>query len=90
MLQVGDLDQMDVQPDQRPQVDTMVGVMKVFDLATNQYGSDQEVCSIDKDKLGLAKFTVCPAGQTGEGTLRLYIGRPGIAQDVVTFNFDIR
>jgi ABC-type transport system substrate-binding protein len=90
MLQAGDLDQMDVQPDQRPQVDPFVGVMRIFDLATNQYGPDQEVCSVNQAALGQAKFIPCGAGKTGTNKLRLYIGRPGINQDVVTFNFDIR
>ena len=90
MLQAGDLDQMDVQPDQRPQVDPFVGVMRIFDLAANKYGPDQEVCSVNQAALGQAKFIPCDAGKTGTNKLRLYIGRPGINQDVVTFNFEIR
>jgi ABC-type transport system substrate-binding protein len=90
MLQAGDADFIDVIPDQRPQVDTMVGEMMVFDLANNVYLPAQEVCSIDQSAFGQAKFIVCSAGQTGTGRLRLYIGRPGIGQDIVTFNFNIR
>ncbi len=90
MLQAGDADYIDVMPDQRPQVDPMVGEMRVFDAATNAYLPDQEICSVDTAALGQGKFIPCAAGQTGTARLRLYIGRPGIAQDVVTFNFDIK
>ncbi len=90
MLQAGDADIVDVLPDQRPQVDPLVGEMRVFDVAANAYGAAQEVCSVDQAALGLAKFIPCDAGKTGTGKLRLYIGRPGIAQDVVTFNFAIK
>jgi ABC-type transport system substrate-binding protein len=87
MLQAGDADYVDVLPDQRPQVDPFVGEMRVFDITTNTYLPAVEVCSVDQVKLGLAKFTPCEAGKTGTQPLRLFIGRPGIAQDVVTFNF---
>ncbi len=90
MLQAGDADFIDVLPDQRPQVDPMVGEMYVFDIAANQYKPVQAVCSIDQAALGVPKFIPCEAGKTGTGKLRLYIGRPGISQDVVTYNFTIR
>jgi hypothetical protein len=87
MLQAGDADIVDVLPDQRPQVDPMVGEMQVFDAAANAYAPAQKICSVDQAALGQAKFIACAAGATGTGKLRLYIGRPGIAQDVVTFTF---
>ena len=89
MLQAGDADWVTVNPDQRPQVDNLVGEMKVFDTATNQYGPPQQVCSIDPGQLGLAKFIPCASGETGKGKLRMYIGRPWIAQDVITYNFNM-
>ena len=89
MLQAGDADWVVVNPDQRPQVDNMVGEMMVFDMAANKYGEPVQVCSIDPSKLGLAKFVPCAAGETGKGMLRLYIGRPAIAQDVITYNFNM-
>jgi ABC-type transport system substrate-binding protein len=90
MLQAGDADIADVLPDQRPQVDPFVGVWQVFDLAANKYKPDQDICAVDQAGLGQKKFTPCEAGKTGTGKLRLYIGRPGIVMDVVTFNFDIK
>ena len=90
MLQAGDADFVDVNPDQRPQVDVLVGEMRVFDIATNTYLPAVQICSVDTAALGQAKFIPCAAGATGTGKLRLYIGRPGIAQDTVTFNFQMR
>jgi ABC-type transport system substrate-binding protein len=90
MLKAGDADFVDVNPDQRPQVDVLVGEMRVFDIATNTYLPAQEICSVNTAALGVAKFVPCATGATGTGKLRLYIGRPGIAQDAVLFNFMMR
>src|SRR5574340_287593 len=88
MLQAGDADSIDVSVENRPQVDEFVGVMQVYDMAAGQYGPDQAVCSYDSTKLGVAAFVPCAAGETGNGQpLRLYIGRPGLQQDVILFNF---
>lgn len=88
MLQAGDADTIDVSVENRPQVDEFVGVMQVYDSATNAYGPDQLVCAYDSSKLGVAAFVPCAAGETGNGQpLRLYIGRPGLQQDVILFNF---
>jgi hypothetical protein len=40
--------------------------------------------------LGVARFTACGEGETGlDQPLTLYIGRPGLSQDVILFNFFI-
>lgn len=88
MLQAGDADSIDVSVENRPQVDQFVGVMQVYDPATLAYGPDQTVCAYDSSKLGVEAFTPCTAGETGlNQPLRLYIGRPGLQQDVILFNF---
>jgi hypothetical protein len=63
--------------------------MHVYDPATNTYGPLQQVCGVDTTKLGLAQFTVCPAGQNGKGILTLYIGQPLLQMDVIIYNFNI-
>jgi len=91
MLQAGDADIIDVDPVDRPQVDPLVGEIKVFDLVANEYGPAQELCTFDSTKLGLERFTACGAGETGTGgPLRLYIGRPLLQVDVILFNFNIK
>lgn len=88
MLQAGDADTIDVSVENRPQVDEFVGVMQVYDPATNAYGPEQAVCTYDSAQLGAAAFVPCAEGQTGLAEpLRLYIGRPGLSQDVILFNF---
>jgi len=88
MLQAGDADSMDVSVENRPQLDKLVGVMRVFDSTTFEYGPDTPVCAYNPDELGLAKFTACAAGETGlQQPLRLYMGRPLLQQDVILFNF---
>ena len=88
MLQAGDADSIDVSVENRPQVDPFVGVMRVYDPATNAYGDEVAVCKYDSNQLGQAAFTACGAGETGlNQPLRLYIGRPGLQQDVILFNF---
>jgi hypothetical protein len=69
----------------------MVGVFSVFDIAANAYGPDQQLCKYDGTKLGLAQFTACAEGETGTGgPLHLCIGRPGLYQDVIIYNFAIK
>jgi ABC-type transport system substrate-binding protein len=88
IMQAGDADSMDVPVESRPQVDKFVGVMRVYDPATLEYGPDQAVCAYNQDELGLAKFTPCAEGETGlQQPLRLYYGRPQLQQDVILFNF---
>lgn len=90
MLQAGDADSMDVSVENRPQLDKLVGVMRVYDMTTAEYGPDTSVCAYNPDELALAKFTPCAAGETGlKQPLRLYIGRPLLQQDVILFNFKI-
>jgi ABC-type transport system substrate-binding protein len=87
-LQAGDADSIDVDPSVRVQVDPMVSEMRVFDSATNTYLPSVPVCSVDTQKLGLERFTQCDT--PSDQPLRLYIGRPGLQQDVVLFNFSIK
>jgi len=89
MLQAGDADFADVPVENRPQPDALVAEMRVFDPAANTYGPVQQVCGFDGSKLGVEMFTVCPEGQTSSGPLLLYIGRPGLFQEVITYNFGI-
>ncbi len=88
MLQAGEADIVDVPVEQRAQVDPMVGEMQVYDAATNTYGPTQDVCAVDTDKLGLERFTACTT--KSKQPLHLFIGRPGLSQDVILFNFLIQ
>lgn len=91
MLQQGDADIIFVPAEQRPQVDPLVGEMRVFDLAANVYNEPVAVCAYNEAELGQAKFTACAAGETGlDQPLRLNIGRPQLQQDVLIFNFNIQ
>ncbi len=91
MLQAGDADVVTVNVEDRPQVDPMVGTMRVYDAATNTYGPEQNVCSIDPTVSGPARFTACAGGEAGTGgPLRLYIGRPGLTMNVIIYNFAIK
>jgi len=91
MLQAGDADFATVNVEDRPQADPMVGVMKVYDAATNTYGDEQNVCAIDPTVSGPARFTACAGSEAGTGgPLRLYIGRPGLIMDVIIYNFGIK
>ncbi len=87
-LQAGDADTIDVPVEQRVQVDPMVGVIQVYDATTNAYAADQNVCTIDTNKLALDRFTICDT--PSDQPLRLYYGRPALSQDVILFNFDIK
>jgi len=90
-LQAGDADVVDVPVENRSQADALVGVFQVYDATTGAYGPEQTLCSIDETKTGVDKFVACAAGETGTGgPLRMRIGQPGIAMDVLLFNFDIR
>ena len=83
MLQAGDADQAAVPPENRSQMDELVGEMRAFDLAANTYGEAQEVCAYDGSAQGQAKFTACAAGETGTGgPFRLYIGRPSTSSRI--------
>lgn len=90
MLQAGDADLVAVPPENRSQVDALVGSMRVFDLAAGVYGPEVEVCAYDPTKQGVEKFTPCAPGETGTGgPLRLYIGRPAISSQDMFLNFNI-
>ncbi|MCX6056292.1 MAG: ABC transporter substrate-binding protein [Chloroflexi bacterium] len=92
MLQTGDADVIYVPVENRPQVDPMVSEMRVYNAATNSYDPVQTICAYDGAKLGVDLFTPCATDETSNlsGNLRLYIGRPGLQQDVVLFNFNIK
>jgi ABC-type transport system substrate-binding protein len=88
MLQAGEADIITVPADYRVQVDPMVSEMRVYDEATNTYLPAVPVCEVDTALLGQARFTVCDA--PSDQPLRLYIGRPGLSQDVILFTFLIQ
>lgn len=91
MLQAGDADWAYVPPENRSQADPLVSEYRVFDLEANEYGAVQTLCSIDPTKIGVEKFIACAGGEAGTGgPLRMYIGRPGLAMDVVIYNFAIK
>jgi ABC-type transport system substrate-binding protein len=91
MLQAGDADEVDVNRENTPQADALVGEFRVFNIPENTYDPVQPLCSIDSAALGVAKFIACGAGETGtDGPLRLYIGRPQLQMDVVIYNFAIK
>ena len=90
MFQAGDADVVTVNPEDRSQMDELVGSMRTFDLASNSYGEEVEVCDYDPSQLGAAKFIPCAAGETGTGgPVRLYIGRPSLASQDLFFTFNI-
>ncbi len=88
-LQTGDADMVDVPTANRSQADALVSQMHVYDDTSATYGPAQQVCGIDSSKLGLDRFTVCPAGAKGKGSLALYYGQPQLVMDVILYNFDI-
>jgi len=91
MMQTGDADFVDVNIEDRPQMDALVGSMRVFDLDANEYGPEVNVCGIDDSQLGIDRFTACSGGEAGTGgPFRLYIGRPQLQMDVIIYNFAIR
>lgn len=87
-LQAGDADIITVNADQRPQVDPLVGVIRVYDPTTETFGPDQNVCAVDVQKLGIDRFTICET--PSDKPLRLYFGQPGIVQQVMLFNWGIK
>jgi peptide/nickel transport system substrate-binding protein len=87
MLQAGEADIITVPAEYRVQVDMLVGEVAAYDAATNTYLPPQQVCEINTDLLGLDRFTICDT--SSDNPLRLYIGRPGLSQDVILFNFFI-
>jgi peptide/nickel transport system substrate-binding protein len=91
MFQAGDADVVTVNLEDTPQVDKMAGEFRVFDIAANEYGEVQTLCSIDDSKIGVAKFIACAPGETGTGgPFRLLIGRPSINKSNVIYNFAIK
>jgi len=90
MLQAGDADIVNVPPENRSQVDAMVGSMRVYDLAAGSYADEVNVCNYDSTKQAEAKFAACGAGEEGTGgPVRLYIGRPAISSQDMFFTFNI-
>ncbi len=85
MLQAGEADAIVVPAEYRAQVDPLVGEAMVYEKETNSYKAAQQVCAIDTEKLGMDRFTLC--NTASDKPLRLYIGRPGLQQDVILFNF---
>lgn len=91
MLQAGDADIVAVPPENRAQVDPMVGKISIWDAKGGAFGPVQEVCGFDSTKLGADKFKVCAAGEKGNGQpLTLSIGQPGLLRTDVFLNFNIR
>ena len=90
MLQAGDADFADVPSENRSQVDEMVGSMSVFDLASNSYKDEVEVCSYDPSQTGADRWTPCAAGETGTGgPMHLFIGRPQVVSQDLFFTFNV-
>jgi peptide/nickel transport system substrate-binding protein len=90
MLQAGDADVVTVNPENRSQLDELVGSVRRFDLASNSYTEEVEACGYDASQVGADKFTACAAGETGTGgPLRLYIGRPSLTSQDLFFTFNI-
>jgi len=88
MLQAGDADIIAVPAENRAAVDPMVGEIRIYNPDTNAYDEALPVCAINTTKLGLARFETC---EEGNGMpLTLYFGRPGLSQDVILFNFNIK
>src|SRR5687768_2889390 len=89
MFQAGDADVVTVNPEDRSQMDELVGSMSVFDLESNSYGEPVEVCAYDPSQVGAAKFIPCAAGETGTGPVHLNIGRPALSSQDLFFTFNI-
>jgi ABC-type transport system substrate-binding protein len=85
MLQAGEADSIVVPAEYRAQVDPFVSEARVYNAEANTYEAAKSVCEIDTNKLGLERFTLCETAN--DRPLRLYIGRPGLQQDVILFNF---
>jgi peptide/nickel transport system substrate-binding protein len=90
MLQAGDADMVTVNPENRAQVDPLVGQISQWDASKGAFGPLQPVCGYDSTKTAAAKFTVCQPGQKENGQpLNLFIGQPGLLRTDVFFNFNI-
>jgi ABC-type transport system substrate-binding protein len=90
MLQAGDADFGYVPVENRSQADALVGQFQAYDAAAGTYGPTQQLCKYDPTKLGLEQFVACAEGETGlGGPLHMFIGRPGLYQDVILYNFGI-
>ena len=91
MVQAGDADITDVNLEDTPQADELVGEVRFFNTDANAYDPAVPLCSIDETKTGVEKYIPCAAGETGTGgPLRLLIGRPSIVKTVIIYNFDIK
>jgi ABC-type transport system substrate-binding protein len=88
MLQAGEVDITFVPAEYRAQVDPFVSEMRVYNADTLSYEAAKPVCTIDTNKLGFERFEICDT--TNDRPLRLYMGRPGLTQDVLIFNFNIQ
>jgi len=88
MLQAGDADIIYVPAENRAAVDPMVGEIAIYNPETNAYDDPVPVCSIDTTRLGIDRFEICD--EPNDQPLTLYFGRPGLAQDVILFNFNIQ
>ena len=59
----------------------------VYDAATNSYkAAVNRSAVLTLTKLGIERFTAL-RHTANDQPLRLYIGRPGLQQDVILFNF---
>jgi ABC-type transport system substrate-binding protein len=91
MAQAGDADIFEVNPEDTPQADELVGEVRFYNESTNSYDPAVPLCSIDDTQTGVAKFIACGAGETGTGGMfRLLIGRPSIVKSVIIYNFTIK
>lgn len=91
MFQAGDADIVTVNLEDTPQVDKLVGEFRVFDIAANEYGPIQQLCSIDDTKIGVEKFIPCAPGEKGKNApFRMLIGRPSINKSNIIYNFAIK
>jgi len=88
MLQAGEVDITFVPAEYRAQVDPFVSEIRVYNADTLSYEAAKPVCTIDTNKLGFDRFEICDT--PNDRPLRLYMGRPGLTQDVLIFNFNIK
>jgi peptide/nickel transport system substrate-binding protein len=90
MMQAGDADFVAVPPENRIQMDALVGEIEIFDLDKNEYLAMQEVCGFNSSSQGVEKFTACAPGATGTGgPFRLSIGRPSTSRTDMFLNFNV-
>ena len=90
MLQAGDADVAVVPPENRSQMDALVGSARFFNLDTGTYDPEVNVCGYDASAQGQAKFTACAGDEAGTGgAFRLYIGRPSVVSSDMFLTFNI-